>query len=516
MAHHLTFSAADREQMNKLGIDMETVFQQMEILSRGNRFVWVHAPAVRGNGINVYDEETIEKLVKEFEHVVKNKKLLKFIPASGAATRMFKDLFQVLEPHTLDNTYLSPAVKNALALMQSLKQTAFYDRLKATLYKHNLHLERLLDNKDYVPVIKYLLDKEGMHYAALPKGLLLFHSYENENRTAFEEHFVEGSAYAKNSDGQVHLHFTISPEHKQWFENLLQEVKQSYEQRFNVSFKVDFSFQSPATNTLSLTEDNDLFRNEDGSLEFRPGGHGSLLENLSNVDADVVFIKNIDNVTVDARKADTILYKKLLSVLLLNMQEQCFAYLRMLESPSLSLSALAAIEGFAQEQLHIVFPGYYASMQPEEKQAYLFRQLNRPIRVCGMVKRENEPGGGPFWAGNASGQLSLQIVETSEIDLSDPEQESYLEASEYFNPVDLVCGLKNYKGEKFNLQDYADKERCFVTIKSKNGKVLKALEHPGLWNGAMSDWISIFVAVPLSTFTPVKTINDLLRKEHRQ
>lgn len=514
MNSQFTFSAADIEQMNNLGLGIETVGQQVDILSRGSSFVRVQAPATPGKGIIVYHTQEIETYVSEFEKEIQNKKLLKFIPASGAATRMFKDLFQFIENYSPETSLHTPAISNTLTLMQSLKKMAFYEALKASLLKQNLDLECLFSSKDYVPIVKQLLEKQGLNYADLPKGLLLFHAYENEIRTAFEEHMVEGSTYAKNADGCVCLHFTVSPEHKELFEILLEQVRQKYEQRFGVKYQVSFSFQSLATNTVSLTEDNQLFRNEDTSLEFRPGGHGSLLDNLSQLDADVVFVKNIDNVTLDERKADTVLYKKLLCVLLLKLQQQCFAYLHKLESSPLPISELQLIERFSTEQLNIVMPSNYSSSKAKEKQKFLFQQLNRPIRVCGMVKREDEPGGGPFWVRNANGNLSLQIVETSEIEVSDIEQKACLEASEYFNPVDLVCGLKNYKGEKFNLQNYADKERCFVSIKSKNGRTLKALEHPGLWNGAMSNWISLFVAVPLSTFTPVKTVNDLLRKEH--
>ncbi len=508
------FRESDIHQMEKLGLDKQKVMQQVEILQRGNLFVNITAPATAGKGIQVFHSQQIQQMLAGYEEVIKGKKLLKFIPASGAATRMFKDLFLFMDKYKSGIYYDDPSLKEGLLLMNRLPQTAFYPVLKAVMAKHSLDLDDCLVRKDYIPVLKYILFEEGLNYAALPKGLLLFHSYGEEQRTAFEEHLVEGSAYAKNSDNTVKLHFTVSPEHHSLFQSLLNQVREKYEQRYGVSYQVDFSYQSPASNTVALDQNNELFRNEDGSLEFRPGGHGSLLDNLSQLDADVVFIKNIDNVTLDDLKADTVLYKKLLCAILLKLQRQCFEFLRIFESCAVSEKDLHLMELYIKDNLNIFLPVPYRSFSTLEKQRYLYTLLNRPMRVCGMVKRENEPGGGPFWIQNEKGELSLQIVETSEIDSNNPDQWKHVDNSEFFNPVDLICSLKNYKGEKFDLPAYADTKRYFIAEKSKNGKILKALEHPGLWNGAMSDWISVFVAVPLSTFTPVKTINDLLRKEH--
>ncbi len=508
------FTNEDIKQISSIGLTVEEVERQINVLKKRNLFVHLQLPATPNKGIIVLSEDEINNYVSEFEKKIQNKKLLKFIPASGAATRMFKDLFVFKEEYNPNNKKISKELKQGLLLMEGLKNTAFYDELKQSIEKKNLSIDILLKNKDYNPIIDVLLYEDGLNYASLPKALLLFHDYGDVKRTAVEEHLVEGSMYAKNTDNTAYLHFTISEEHKELFEKLINSVQKKYEEKYGLTYHISFSFQSPTTNTISLTEDNQLFRNEDESLEFRPGGHGSLLENLSDLDADLVFVKNIDNITTDSRKKDTIRYKKILAVLLLNVQKQCFEYLKMLEEKSISEVELQNIEKFVTSQLNTTLPSFYRLLTFEEKQKYQYRLLNRPIRVCGMVKRENEPGGGPFWVVDSKGETSLQIVETSEIDLNNTEQAQHLETSEFFNPVDLACGLKNFKNEKFDLKSYVDKERYFISIKSKNGKTLKALEHPGLWNGSMSDWITLFVAVPLSTFTPVKTVNDLLREEH--
>ncbi len=514
MQGEINFTTKDKKQIEQLGLDIDSVTNQINIITKGNTFVNVVAPATVDKGITVLTKEEIKEYVLAFDKEIKNKKLLKFVPASGAATRMFKDVFNFYEKYTPELNTDTSFVEQGLFLMKNFKKIAFYELLKQSLAKKKLDSDKLLKEANYKPIIQELLFQEGLNYAFLPKGLLIFHQYKEELRTAFEEHLVEGSLYAKNSDNKVYLHFTISPEHADLFNNLLHRVVEIYEKRMGVNYEIDFSYQSVSSNTIALTEDNQLFRNEDENLEFRPGGHGSLLENVSALDADVVFIKNIDNITTDARKKDTIELKKTLAVLLLKLQSQCFEYLHRLKNKNLTIKELNNIKKFIQHDLHSMLPENYSTLSIDMQHNMLFDILNRPMRVCGMVKRENEPGGGPFWLQDAKGKISLQIVETSEINLKDSKQLQLLENSEYFNPVDLVCGIKNYKGEKFNLSEYTDNNRYFISLKSKNGKNLKSLEYPGLWNGAMSDWITLFIAVPLSTFTPVKTVNDLLREEH--
>lgn len=514
MSNAINFTAKDIQQIEQLGLSVDEVKNQISIITKGNCFVHVIAPATSSKGIQVLTKEELNQYIVAFDKEITDKKLLKFVPASGAATRMFKDIFNFYEKYTPQSNETVSFLKQGFLLIKNLDKFAFYQPLKQSLAEKNINIEKLLNERDYKPIVQDLLFKEGLNYASLPKGVLIFHQYAQELRTAFEEHLVEGSLYAKNTDNKVYLHFTISPEHTDLFNRLSSRVVETYEKRFKVNYSIDFSYQSLRSNTIALTEDNQLFRNEDRSLEFRPGGHGSLLENLSSLKADVIFIKNIDNVTTDERKDDTIVYKKVLTVLLLQLQRQCFKYLEAIENKTMTTEELLDADAFIQKDLQILLSENYHNLNKDSKQNILFDMLNRPIRVCGMVKREDEPGGGPFWTKDTNGKTSLQIVETSEINLNDSSQLQILENSEYFNPVDLVCGIKNYKGEKFNLLKYTDKSRYFISLKSKNGKNLKSLEHPGLWNGAMSDWITLFVAVPLSTFTPVKTVNDLLRKEH--
>jgi hypothetical protein len=319
-----------------------------------------------------------------------------------------------------------------------------------------------------------------------------------------------------NQGDLVRIHLTVSPEHKNSFENLLKKVQKNYEALFHVKFDVTYSVQKPSTDTISIDDKNEPFRESDGSLHFRPGGHGALLENLNDIDCDLVFIKNIDNVTHDRNKADTIAYKKAIGGLLIYYQEKIFSYLRMLEKANeLSGGHVKEIVNFLSEELGTTVSSKIVN-KPAQAAGYLFNKLNRPIRVCGMVENAGESGGGPFWTDEADGSLSLQIVESSQVNMHDPEQVALLNSSTHFNPVDLVCGIKDYQGNKFNLMNYRDQNTGFISKKFKNGKPLKALELPGLWNGSMAHWNTIFVEVPMATFTPVKTVHDLLRSEHQQ
>jgi hypothetical protein len=326
------------------------------------------------------------------------------------------------------------------------------------------------------------------------------------------EHLTEGTYYARNKDGKVNIHFTVSPEHQPFFEALIAARKPAYEKKLEATFDVSFSIQKPSTNTIAVDMNNQPFREKDGSLLFRPGGHGALIENLNDINAEIIFIKNIDNVVPDRLKPGEAHYKKLLAGVLVCMRQRAFGYLDKLEKGNCTPEELAEILAFTQNELCIAPPeGGINEPLPE----YLKRKLDRPFRVCGMVKNQGEPGGGPFIVKNADGTASLQILESSQIDRNDPKAMEAFKNSSHFNPVDLVCGVKDRKGKKYNLPDYVDKNTGFISLKSKDGKELKALELPGLWNGAMSDWNTIFVEVPVSTFNPVKTVNDLLRPEHQ-
>jgi hypothetical protein len=373
-----------------------------------------------------------------------------------------------------------------------------------------------MNKKDYHIILSSLLGNEGMNYGNLPKGILTFHRYNHHSRTAVEEHLVEGSGYAANKDSSVDIHLTVSPEHRDSFDHLLKKVQKKYEEEYHVTYHITYSVQKPSTDTLAVDDKNEPFRESDGSLHFRPGGHGALLENLNDMDADIVFIKNIDNVTHDRNKEDTIRFKKALAGLLMQYQEKIFNYLRLMErSKELTAITLKEISGFLSDELGTAVHSKMLQKQ-DAAVGYLFSKLNRPVRICGMVKNVGEPGGGPFWIVEADGSKSLQIVESSQVNMHDPEQAAIMNSSTHFNPVDLVCGIRDYKGRRFNLMNYRDPNTGFISRKFKNGRPLKALELPGLWNGSMAQWNTIFVEVPINTFTPVKTVYDLLRPEHQE
>ncbi|GHV27762.1 hypothetical protein FACS1894176_09950 [Bacteroidia bacterium] len=374
-------------------------------------------------------------------------------------------------------------------------------------------IDELIADGQYKAVVENLLNVKGLNYGQLPKGLLYFHTYPEGVRTAMEEQLVEGVLYACNAAKQIHVHFTVSSEHKALFEQLTREKTPVYAQKFGVTYQVNFSEQKSSTDTIAADADNQPFRDDD-TLVFRPGGHGALIENLNDMDADVVFIKNIDNVVPDTFKPATVLYKQLIAGVLVDYQQKMFAYLQQIESGKYTREQLLEMLYFLQNELCIKNPET-KHLEDSELVLYIKTKLNRPLRVCGMVRNTGEPGGGPFLTVNPDGTISLQVLESSQIDLTDPAKKAMFEQGTHFNPVDLVCALKNYQGEKFDLPQYVDKNTGFISLKSKNGNPLKALELPGLWNGAMSDWNTVFVEVPIETFNPVKTVNDLLRAEHQ-
>ena len=371
----------------------------------------------------------------------------------------------------------------------------------------------MIEEGEYKAVVANLLGEEGLNYGQLPKGLLQFHSYDDCARTPVEEHLVEAALYA-SSQGKSAVHFTVSAEHREFFKELIDRVLPDVSSRYNIKYNVSLSEQKPSTDTVAANMDNTPFRTEDGKLLFRPGGHGALIENLNDLDSDVVFIKNIDNVVPDRLKDDTVLWKQVIAGVLVSVQKQTFEYLNLLDSGKFTHDDLENIIRFVRHTLNTDVPGL-KDMEDTELHIFLKNKLNRPIRVCGVVKNVGEPGGGPFLAFNPDGSVSLQILESSQIDQNNPEYMKMFTQGTHFNPVDLVCAVRNYKGEKFNLPDYVDPATGFISYKSKGGKELKALELPGLWNGAMSNWSTLMVEVPLSTFNPVKTVNDLLRPQHQ-
>ncbi|MDR0977084.1 MAG: DUF4301 family protein [Prevotellaceae bacterium] len=494
------------------GITIEQIATQLANFEQGFPYLKLAAAADVPHGIMAITPEDQHLYLEAWDsYVHTDHTIVKFVPASGAASRMFKHLFEFLDA---DRT--APETAAERAFFEQLPHFAFYDDLDAALQRATGEsIDQALASGRYKAIVHALLDADGLAYGSLPKGLLKFHRYEAGSRTPLEEHLVEGALYATGKSGLVNVHFTVSAEHRQLFEALVERNDKAYTKQYGVKLCVTFSEQKPSTDTLAVDHLNHPFRDDaTGQLLFRPGGHGALIENLNDLDADIVFIKNIDNVVPDRLKGDTILYKRLLAGVLVQLQQQAFAYLQLLDSGKYTHDQVIEILQFLQKKLFCKNPDT-KHLEDAELVIYLKQKLNRPMRVCGMVKNVGEPGGGPFLAYNPDGTISLQILESSQINMDDAAARQMFEQGTHFNPVDLVCGVRDYKGRKFDLPAYVDPATGFISHKSKNGRDLKALELPGLWNGAMSNWNTVFVEVPLSTFNPVKTVNDLLRPEHR-
>ena len=488
------FISKDIVQIEQKGLSVELVEEQIQHFENGFAYAPILRAATIGDGILKIDEEKLNFYSKKFEAASKNKKISLFVPASGAATRMFKALF----------TFMNEAKtsKDVEVFFDNIEGFAFYDELKNVFEKNEGNFENALKNKKFQLILAYLLTEKGLNYGHLPKALLLFHQYQNEKRSPLEEYFVEAANYLGQND--KYIHFTVSEAHKATFEKQVEKLKTKYEQKYSVKYHITFSQQNPNTDTIAVDLDNKPFRNEDNSLLFRPAGHGALLQNLNQIDADLVFIKNIDNVSLDNLKEDTSTYKKVLAGILLDFETKIAACeFVLLNNPA--QEELQLMNTFIREELNI------AISETEFSKDFLLSKLQRPLRVCGMVKNEGAAGGGPFWVQNSDGTESLQIVESAQIA---PEKQHILENGTHFNPVDLVCSFKNSQGEAYDLMQFRDLNMGFVSQKSKDGKALKAQELPGLWNAAMADWNTIFVEVPASTFNPVKTVNDLLKKAH--
>ncbi len=513
------FREKDLTLLKEKGITTRQAESQIEYLKKGFPFMKLSKAATINHGIRRLSEMELKDFTEVYDKADGLRKI-KFVPASGAATRMFKALFEFDELYKQSDYDARILTKDAYKYVKEcfdrIDDFAFSQMLDAALAKKGYIMTELLRKKDYHHILAALLGEGGLNYGNLPKGLLVFHRYNNDVRTAVEEHLVEGSGYAGNKDGWVRIHLTVSPEHRAGFETLLKTVLKKYEDAYHVKYEISYSIQKPSTDTLAVDDKNEPFRETNGSLHFRPGGHGALLENLNELDADIIFIKNIDNVSHDKNKPDTYIYKKALAGLLITCQNKVFSYIEKLnQSESVSPDMIKEIGGFLNNDLGIIINAKLLAKSDKVK-SYLLDKLNRPIRICGMVKNVGEPGGGPFWTVNSDGSLRLQIVESSQVDHHDPEQEAILQSATHFNPVDLVCGIRNSKGKKFNLLNFRDPDTGFISKKFRNGKSLKALELPGLWNGSMSDWNTVFVEVPMSTFSPVKTVHDLLRPEHQQ
>lgn len=500
----------DLKMIQSKGISEDQIENQLNEFKTGFPFLKLEAAASIEHGIVAPDAAARAKYEKAWtDYKAEGKQVVKFVPASGAASRMFKNMFAFLSAD-----YNVPTTDFEKQYFDNIEKFAFYDALDTVCQKNEgKTIKELIQAGYYKQVVDNMLSQKGLNYGQLPKGMLLFHKYPEGARTPMEEHLVEGALYAA-SNGKSSIHFTVSHEHMDFFKQKVAEKRDFFSNKFGVEYTITFSEQKPSTDTIAANPDNTPFRNEDGSLLFRPGGHGALIENLNEIDADVVFIKNIDNVVPDRLKPETVEYKQVIAGLLVTLQAKAFAYLRKLDTGSYSHDDLEEIIHFVQHELccrkHDI-----KHLEDAELVIYLRKKLNRPMRVCGVVKNVGEPGGGPFLTYNQDGTVSLQILESSQIDTNNAEYMEMFTKGTHFNPVDLVCAVKDYKGNHFNLPDYVDKTTGFISSKSKGGKELKALELPGLWNGAMSDWNTIFVEVPLGTFNPVKTVNDLLREQHQ-
>lgn len=500
----------DKQQIEGRGMTIAQVEHQLREIEQGFPFLKLEAAAAVGKGITVEDGKGQKAAMDKWQaYKDAGHKIVKFVPASGAASRMFKNMFAFLNAD-----YDVPQTDFEKEFFTHIRHFAFYDALNAKCLENNgKDIPALIKESEYKVVVANLLNKEGLNYGQLPKGLLLFHRYDDGVRTPMEEHLVEAALYA-GSKGEAHIHYTVSHDHLQLFEQKVEEKKDAYEKKYGVRYDISFSEQKPSTDTIAANPDNTPFRNDDGTLLFRPGGHGALIENLNDIDADVVFIKNIDNVVPDRLKADTVRWKQVIGGVLVDVQEKIFDYLRVLDSGVYNHTKVEEIIRFVQQVL-CCRRADLKQLEDGDLVPYLREKLNRPLRVCGVVRNVGEPGGGPFLAYNQDGTVSPQILESSQIDMSNNKYVEMFTSSTHFNPVDLVCAIKNYKGEHFDLPKYVDAQTGFISSKSKNGKALKALELPGLWNGAMSDWNTVFVEVPLTTFNPVKTVNDLLRDTHQ-
>ncbi len=501
------------------GITLDKIINQVEIFKKGIPCVVLKSAATIDDGIFRLSTSEKDELVKLYEERLPKLSAVKFVPASGAATRMFKDLFRFLEGYEPEkerlNSYTNYQKATAIRLfLIGLEKFPFYDKVIEKIREWYPNFNKLPEGKQLYLFVETMLRDKGLNYGIYPKGLLPFHKYADEITTAFEEHLYEATGYS-TINKKAKLHFTISKEHLEAFEYAFDDIRKKVEKKTDVKFDITYSFQKTETDTVAVSMENKPFRNNDGSILFRPGGHGALIENLNDLDTELLFIKNIDNVVVRKYQDDVSRYKKVLAGKLIEIQQEIFRILEQIDDTISLEDELRKIKKFMNSQLNIRFPHDFDKFSEKYKLEFLKESLNRPIRVCGMVENEGEPGGGPFWVKGEQGKLTLQIIEAPQINKNDKKQQEILRSATHFNPVDIVCGIKDYRGNKFDLKKYVDENAGFITVKSKKGKQLKALELPGLWNGAMSNWISVFIEVPLTTFNPVKSVNDLLKSAHQ-
>jgi hypothetical protein len=502
------FSEKDLRTMAARGIDIAEVLRQIEIFRRRVEPIKLMRPARIGDGIVQVLPEEREALVFLHNQAAGRGRMLKFVPASGVASRLFNDWQRYYRRGRFDSD------ERTVTFLRNVSKFAFYDDLKDVMALHGQNVESYVRDMRCADILEYILTEKGLNYAWLPKALLKFHIYPGHNRTAVEEHLAEAALYVRDARNICRTHFTVSEEHESRFRDFLSRVRGNYENLYGVSYEISITTQPPSTDTIALSMNNRPFRDTKGEILFRPGGHGALLQNLNAVEGDIIFLKNIDNVHPDRLKDITVFYKKVLGGYLIRLQDETSRILNLLLEKGADDAELSSIVRFCRERLFVSFPDGFTNCSAPAKKEYIFQKLNRPIRVCGMVRNEGEPGGGPFWVEEKDGTESLQIVDQNQIDSHSKEQQHIWRSSTHFNPVDLVCGVRDYRGEKFDLRLYANRDAVSISVKPYEKGELKALELPGLWNGSMAFWNTIFVEVPLETFNPVKTVDDLLRTSH--
>jgi hypothetical protein len=515
---HLTSNLVRK--IDEHGLSVSQVQQQLHRFTDGISELDILRPATIGKEIMRISADREKQCLSRFEQAQQNGRAMKFCPASGAASRMFKTLQSLLvSEEKLTNTYIrnhsdDSDATYARKFFDRLRKFAFFEDLEKALSRDGFQFETLLKNEDYKTIISYVLEDKGLSLSSLPKALIPFHRYSDHSRTPLEEHIVEAIAYARDKNGVARIHFTISPEHQHFFSEHLSKVRERYKMQ-GTHLEVSYSYQKPETDTIAADSNNKPFLDSEGNPVFRPGGHGALLANLNELGGDIIFIKNIDNIVPERLLQQTVRYKKIIGGVLSLVQDQIFTYLNALEHGNCTRFYLDEVIYFIKNDLHIHLPPQATDKSMDELHRFLFKQLSRPIRVCGIVINQGEPGGGPFLVRHDDGSASIQIIEDAQFNMENPHQKKVFESATHFSPTDLACGVRDFKGRPFNLLDYCDPDTGFISTKTYLGRDLKALELPGLWNGSMAHWITLLVEVPVETFNPVKTVNDLLREEHQ-
>lgn len=502
------FLEDDSQVAGAKGIDAAEVVRQIEIFRRGAKPVKLSRPAGIGDGITRIPPGEQEALIRIHEEAAGKGRMLSFVPASGAASRMFEEWYRCYRQGRFDSA------EHSKIFIENIPKFAFFDDLKQVMSMNGQDLEGCLCEGKCANLLEYILTPRGLNYNWLPKALLKFHAYPGHHRTAMEEHLAEAACYVRDSKNICKIHFTVSEEHQSRFEELLFSVREYYEKLYESRFYATVTTQLSSTDTIAVDMENRPIRDGNGKILFRPGGHGALLQNLNAIDGDIIFIKNIDNVVPDRLKDTAVRYKKVLGGYLVRLQEEIFENLRLLSEDRVDEELIGRIISFCVHKLSLSFPEGFGNLPPSRKREWIRQKLNRPLRVCGMVKNDGEPGGGPFWVEEEDGLPSLQIIEQNQIDMGSEKQKNIWTSSTHFNPVDLVCGVRDEQGKKFDLNLYSDRGAVTISRKSYGGVPIKALELPGLWNGGMAFWNTAFVEVPLETFNPVKTVDDLLRSSH--